>query len=252
MRLALNGPLDGYRSLSVETALLTDRPSIVLGAVACVSCARAGPRRGARVRSLRARSRSKRASRSPSGSATRSSPVSRRCSPSSTSFEQPVFVVVVVLVTVAVCGPWRCGGRRSREHASGFPCSGQGGAVRPCGRACAPARRRGHPARYGRQTSSLAIRSSWRYWADGLEVAAAGHIPAQTQQWGTEFPTTVSKAVAELLRGRRLAPSRPRPASGDAGDPHRHRGRARRRASWPSAASSGSESSRHSFRRSSS
>jgi hypothetical protein len=42
---------------------------------------------------------------------------------------------------------------------------------------------------------TLGIRSGWRYWADGLEVAAAGHFPAETHQWGIEFPTTVSKAV---------------------------------------------------------
>ena len=42
---------------------------------------------------------------------------------------------------------------------------------------------------------TLAIRSAWRYWADGLEVAAAGHFPATTHQWGFEFPATVSKAV---------------------------------------------------------
>jgi hypothetical protein len=49
--------------------------------------------------------------------------------------------------------------------------------------------------------ASLGIRSSWRYWADGLEVAAAGHVPAQTQQWGIEFPTTVSKIVLNSFGG---------------------------------------------------
>ena len=49
--------------------------------------------------------------------------------------------------------------------------------------------------------ATLAIRSSWRYWADGLEVAAAGHVPAQTQQWGIEFPTTVSKVVLNSFQG---------------------------------------------------
>jgi hypothetical protein len=48
---------------------------------------------------------------------------------------------------------------------------------------------------------NLAIRSAWRYWADGLEVAAAGHVPAQTGQWGTEIPTTVSKVVLNSFEG---------------------------------------------------
>jgi hypothetical protein len=43
--------------------------------------------------------------------------------------------------------------------------------------------------------ASLGIRSAWRYWADALEVAAAGHIPGSSAQWGIEIPTTVSKAT---------------------------------------------------------
>lgn len=35
----------------------------------------------------------------------------------------------------------------------------------------------------------------WRYWADGLEIAAAGKVPATTEQWGSIVPTTVSKVV---------------------------------------------------------
>src|SRR5919204_2098535 len=34
---------------------------------------------------------------------------------------------------------------------------------------------------------NLAHRSAWRYWADGLEVAAAGDVPAQSNQWGMEI-----------------------------------------------------------------
>jgi hypothetical protein len=49
--------------------------------------------------------------------------------------------------------------------------------------------------------STLAIRSAWRYWADGLEVAEAGHVPAQAAQWGTEIPTTVSKVVLNSFEG---------------------------------------------------
>jgi hypothetical protein len=41
----------------------------------------------------------------------------------------------------------------------------------------------------------LSIRPAWRYWADGLELGSAGHVPAQSGQWGYEIPTTVSKVV---------------------------------------------------------
>ena len=49
--------------------------------------------------------------------------------------------------------------------------------------------------------TSLAVRSAWRYWADGLEVAAAGHVPATSQQWGLEIPTTVSKVMLNAFEG---------------------------------------------------
>src|SRR5215211_3291630 len=49
--------------------------------------------------------------------------------------------------------------------------------------------------------STVAIRSAWRYWADGLEGAAAGHVPSQAAQWGTEIPTTVSKVVLNAFEG---------------------------------------------------
>ncbi|MGZ6131067.1 MAG: hypothetical protein ACXWLF_03525, partial [Myxococcaceae bacterium] len=35
----------------------------------------------------------------------------------------------------------------------------------------------------------------WRYWADGLEIADAGRVPAQTLQWGATWTPTVSKVV---------------------------------------------------------
>jgi hypothetical protein len=35
----------------------------------------------------------------------------------------------------------------------------------------------------------------WRYWADGLEIADAGQVPAHTLQWGTTWTPTVSKVV---------------------------------------------------------
>jgi hypothetical protein len=49
--------------------------------------------------------------------------------------------------------------------------------------------------------TTLAIRSSWRYWADGLEVGANGHVPAKTPQWGTEITPTVSKVVLNAFEG---------------------------------------------------
>jgi hypothetical protein len=39
------------------------------------------------------------------------------------------------------------------------------------------------------------IAAASRYWADGLIIAHAGHIPALTHGWGTAYPTTVSKVV---------------------------------------------------------
>jgi hypothetical protein len=48
---------------------------------------------------------------------------------------------------------------------------------------------------------NLAHRPPWRYWADGLEVAAAGHVPATSSQWGTEIPTTVSKVTLNSFEG---------------------------------------------------
>jgi hypothetical protein len=35
----------------------------------------------------------------------------------------------------------------------------------------------------------------WRYWADGLEIADAGRVPAQTLQWGSMWTPTISKVV---------------------------------------------------------
>jgi hypothetical protein len=35
----------------------------------------------------------------------------------------------------------------------------------------------------------------WRYWADGLEIADAGRVPAHTLQWGATWTPTVSKVV---------------------------------------------------------
>ncbi len=39
------------------------------------------------------------------------------------------------------------------------------------------------------------VSTPFRYWADGLELAQARDIPARTLQWGTHYPTTVSKVA---------------------------------------------------------
>jgi hypothetical protein len=49
--------------------------------------------------------------------------------------------------------------------------------------------------------ASLRVRAPWRYWSDGLEVAAAGHVPDTSRQWGAEIPTTVSKVVFNAFQG---------------------------------------------------
>lgn len=53
-----------------------------------------------------------------------------------------------------------------------------------------------HPA-----AANLAHRPAWRYWADGLEIAAAGHVPPEAHQWGIQIPTTVSKVVLNAFEG---------------------------------------------------
>ena len=45
------------------------------------------------------------------------------------------------------------------------------------------------------------IHGAWRYWADGLELADVGHIPAATLQWGAFHPPTVSKIVGNAFTG---------------------------------------------------
>jgi hypothetical protein len=41
----------------------------------------------------------------------------------------------------------------------------------------------------------------WRYWADGLELADLGHIPAASLQWGVLHPPTASKLVGNAFTG---------------------------------------------------
>ena len=49
--------------------------------------------------------------------------------------------------------------------------------------------------------NNLAKHAPWRYWADGLEIAAAGHVPQTTNQWGAQVPTAVDKIVLDAFEG---------------------------------------------------
>jgi hypothetical protein len=114
-------------------------------------------------------------------------------------FSRPAFVAGVVLATGAV---WTLALRRAsprvyasslRAQAREAPLALAAGLVLLLAFAVS---RFFYPA-----GSTLAIRSAWRYWADGLEVAAAGHVPTEAAQWGTEIPTTVSKVVLNAFEG---------------------------------------------------
>jgi hypothetical protein len=45
------------------------------------------------------------------------------------------------------------------------------------------------------------VHGAWRYWADGLELASAGHVPTASLQWGALHPATVSKLVGNAFTG---------------------------------------------------
>ncbi|HXD69974.1 MAG TPA: hypothetical protein VN615_08940, partial [Gaiellales bacterium] len=45
------------------------------------------------------------------------------------------------------------------------------------------------------------VHGAWRYWADGLELAAAGHVPAASLQWGVLHPPAVSKIAGNAFTG---------------------------------------------------
>jgi len=45
------------------------------------------------------------------------------------------------------------------------------------------------------------VHGAWRYWADGLELAAVGHVPAASLQWGVLHPPAVSKIVGNAFTG---------------------------------------------------
>jgi hypothetical protein len=115
------------------------------------------------------------------------------------AFYRPVFIAGVVLATAAV---WAVALRRAslRAHASAFAAQAREAPFALAGGlalllAVAATRPFFSPER------TLVIRSGWRYWADGLEVAGTGQVPAQTMQWGTEFPSTVSKLVLNSFDG---------------------------------------------------
>lgn len=115
------------------------------------------------------------------------------------ALSRPTFVVVVAVATVAV---WALALRRAspRAHAAAIvaeareaPFALAAGFVVLAGVALTwPF----YPP--GRNLGSLA---PWRYWADGLEVAAAGRVPPTADQWGGEIPKTVDKVVLDAFEG---------------------------------------------------
>ena len=115
------------------------------------------------------------------------------------AFYRPVFVTGVVLATAGV---WVLALRRAslRTHAAAFSAQAREAPFALAGGlalllAVAASRPLFPPQ------LTLVIRSAWRYWADGLELAKAGHVPAETMQWGTEFPSTVSKLALNSFDG---------------------------------------------------
>ena len=58
--------------------------------------------------------------------------------------------------------------------------------------------------------------SSFRYWADGLEIADAGRIPDHTIQWGVAQVSDRQQGGAERVRRRSEPPDRRRAAAADA------------------------------------
>ena len=114
-------------------------------------------------------------------------------------FSRPAFIVGVILATIGV---WLLALRRApaREHAAKLAEQARETPfVLGAGLALLLAvavTRLFYPIE-----NSLAIRSAWRYWADGLEVASAGHIPTTAAQWGIGDPATVSKLVLNNFEG---------------------------------------------------
>jgi hypothetical protein len=114
-------------------------------------------------------------------------------------FTKPAFIAVIVLATAGV---WALALRRAsaRAHASALRAQAREAPLSlVTGLALLPVV--GVVWSFHQPATNLAHRPAWRYWADGLEIASAGHVPAQTAQWGTEIPTTVSKVVLNAFEG---------------------------------------------------
>ena len=145
-------------------------------------------------------------------------------------FSRPAFIVGVILATIGV---WLLALRRApaREHAAKLAEQAREtpfvlGAGLALLLAVAVSRL------FYPSENSLAIRSAWRYWSDGLEAASAGHIPTTAAQWGTRSRDD-QQARAQQLRGRRLLLPRAAAAPRHARDPDDHRDRRRRGAPRP-------------------
>jgi hypothetical protein len=61
---------------------------------------------------------------------------------------------------------------------------------------------------------NLDRRSAWRYWSDGLEIAAAGQVPRESRQWGMEIPTTIGKVALNAFEAGVSSFNGPDPLSG--------------------------------------
>lgn len=115
------------------------------------------------------------------------------------ALSQPAFIACLVVATVGV---WALAFLRAslRAHASALRDQAREAPVTlAAGLALIVAVALTRP--FYRPELNLSLAAPWRYWTDGLEVAAAGRVPAESSQWGTEIPTTVSKVVFNSFEG---------------------------------------------------
>jgi hypothetical protein len=114
-------------------------------------------------------------------------------------FSRPTFIAAVVLATLAL---WAVALRRASPRAHGAALVSQA-RESPFALAASLGLLLAVAVIWPLQPAALNLghRPAWRYWADGLEVASAGHVPAQTQQWGMQIPTTVNKVVLNAFEG---------------------------------------------------
>ena len=106
---------------------------------------------------------------------------------------RPSFIVGVIVVTLAV---WFLALRQGspRKHASALVAQGRESPFTlASGLVVIVAVALTWP--FYAPANNLARHAPWRYWADGLEIAAANHVPATTDQWGAQVPTAVDKVV---------------------------------------------------------